>query len=120
MKSWFLNGLAAVIALFAAAGADAAAISDTSLSLKQGFDFNRDAQESFGFLTPLTIGTPGSAPAVVIKSDFTVKSPLTAAPMNVVGVLSSYTWAGGASDPMTFKANISTGNKQLIQKLLHG
>src|SRR6516162_6568775 len=97
-----------------------AQVSFESLDVEQGFNFNRDVQPTYGFLYTLQIGANSSKP-VTIESDIEVFEPMDGgtAPHKVVGVLSSISWEGGQGDPIKFKAQVSTKNRQTIQYLLH-
>jgi len=93
-----------------------------SLSIEQAFSFNRSRQESFGYITSLSIGSG------VVQPDYVLDDPiggLPAAPsatqsrqarpgLKVVGVLSEVSWELGVEDPITFSARISAVSKNAI------
>ncbi|MEI6732980.1 MAG: hypothetical protein WCK94_03375 [Comamonadaceae bacterium] len=83
-----------------------------NLDLKQGFDFKKDYQVPFGFITNLKVG------AVTLKNDIKAKDPATGADVPVTGVLSSFSWNGGSTDQLEFHMHVSQNNQQLINGLL--
>ncbi len=87
-----------------------AAITFGSMDLRQGFNYSKDVQNSYGYVSALTIGTT-TLPADLAISDGS-SSP-------VIGVLTSETWNGGVSDPIQLKFNVSTANSQALNNLLH-
>lgn len=92
--------------------AKAAEIAFESLSTRTAFNLARDAQQPIGYITTLQIGGTNLA------SDLNVVEPTGGATVGVAGVLSSVRWPGGQGDPITFTAQISTRNKQLVANLL--
>jgi len=91
-------------------------ISFSSLSLAQGFSYQATRQDAFGIVPTLQIGS------TVISSDILCKLPVTKdgtpAKVQAAGVLSSFSWAGGAGDQINLKFNVSTANKAKIAHLL--
>jgi hypothetical protein len=103
------------------AAAQGAEITFDNLSPEQGFNFHKDQQDAFGFVTAWTIGGPSGT---TFNPDFQVQYPPTpddpGGQHAVVGVLTSFAWAGGDGDPMDMKFEVSTANKLVLQNLLHG
>jgi hypothetical protein len=86
-----------------------------SCSIPQGFNFQKDSQETVGHLVSMKIGdgTPD------IKSDLKLQRPGVDIKYDCVGVIESVSWAGGHGDPIEFACNISTYNRQKIDLLRH-
>jgi hypothetical protein len=88
------------------------------LSIKQGFNFDKDKQDKVGFLTKLTIGKQK------FEADFmTIMDPL--APTDklkggAVAVLNSFDWNTGATDAIYISGQISTQHRQMIAEMLLG
>ncbi|MEY3787439.1 MAG: hypothetical protein RLZ75_1646 [Pseudomonadota bacterium] len=90
------------------------ASSQFGCSIRQGFNFERDAQVLVGHLVSITIG--GTA----LTADITLTLPtdLTNATA-VVGVISDISWQGGYADPIDINFNVSTENQKVISILKH-
>jgi hypothetical protein len=86
-----------------------------SCSVRQGFNFEKDAQAIVGFVNSVKIGTKELA------ADLDVTNPedISAAPIKVVGVLSSIYWEGGYADPVQLSAQVKTDNKNDLVTLVH-
>ncbi|MGZ3669615.1 MAG: hypothetical protein ACXWR4_06920 [Bdellovibrionota bacterium] len=101
---------------FLATGASVAAavVISYSLSLSQGFNMRGGNQLPVGYVTSLSIA--GSA----LLPDLQVTDPTTGAKITAVGVMGSYSWGGGVTDPMNFGFNISAGNRARLAALMQG
>ncbi len=83
--------------------------------LVQGFNFQSDAQTDVGHVTYMKLGA-----SLVLTPDFSVTDPASyPEAVDVVGVMSSYYWEGGVTDPIDLVFNISTMNKQAVSAFLH-
>lgn len=80
-------------------------------AVSDGFNFASDRQDTFGYITSLTIGNS------TLRSDLSGKDPTTGSGLQTVAVLSRVNWNGGVSDPLTFVGQISTANKQAVAAL---
>ena len=78
----------------------------------QGFVLDADYQGTFGYITALTMGSNS------LLADLTGKNPMSASTLPSVGVLSEVEWNGEQMDPISFKAQISSVNKQTLAALL--
>jgi len=78
----------------------------------QGFVLDADYQGTFGYITALTMGSNS------LLADLTGKNPMSASTLPAVGVLSEVEWNGEQMDPISFKAQISSVNKQTLAALL--
>jgi hypothetical protein len=94
------------------AGGAGGAYSFDGLSQQQGFNYQRDKQDRYGFITALTIG--GTAMA----ADIAATDPVKKAPIQAVAVLNAARWNGGVSDPIDLSGNLSTENKQNLQAMI--
>jgi hypothetical protein len=83
-----------------------------NLSAEQGFNFQRDRQDSVGHVTALKIGE------TAFEADIPATDPVRKSGTQVVAVLNAARWAGGVSDPIDLSGNLSTQNKQNLQALL--
>ena len=90
------------------------ASSQYGCSIRQGFNFERDAQVLVGHLVSITIG--GTALAADIT--LTLPTDLTNATA-VVGVISDISWEGGYADPVHIQCNVSTENQKAISIMKH-
>lgn len=106
--------VAICVGLFSITGVSAAELS-YSCDVRQGFNFEKDAQDLVGHINYLKIG------GKEFKADLAVTDPENAQgdPVKVFGVLSSMFWKGGYSDPLQFSGQISTENKKMLATLLH-
>lgn len=90
-----------------------AASSSFSCSVEQGFNFQKDSQETVGHLTYLKIGD------MVLKADFKETDPENSAKqVGIVGVLSGIQWNGGYAEPVTFAAQVSAYNQKTMTVLM--
>ncbi len=103
---------AAAMLLFVAGSANAAGVAFNGLDVEQGFNFKGDTQSQVGYVETLTVN--GTA----LAADLKVKRP-DGTTGNVVGVLNSISWNGGAADPISLGLQISTANKTKVAALLH-
>lgn len=88
--------------------------SSYSCSIRQGFNFEKDAQILVGHLDYLKIGDKE------LNADFRITDPEDVSNLkHVVGVLSSIYWKGGYADPVQLSAQVSTDNKNTIATMLH-
>jgi hypothetical protein len=88
------------------------------LSVKQGFNFDKDKQEKVGFLLTLKIGEM-ELPADMM----TIMNPLNPTETltdGVMAVLSSFDWNTGSTDAIYLSGQVSTNNRQLISQMLLG
>ncbi|MEZ0227526.1 MAG: hypothetical protein ACAI25_02800 [Planctomycetota bacterium] len=86
-----------------------------SCSIPQGFNYQKDSQETVGHLVSMQIGDNST----VIKSDLKLQKPGTDIKYDCVGVIENVTWNGGHGDPIDFACNVSTLNRQKIDLLRH-
>ncbi|MHC4391176.1 MAG: hypothetical protein ACYS22_07645 [Planctomycetota bacterium] len=84
-------------------------------SIEQGYNLEKDNQETIGHLTYLSIGgTPFTA-------DQSVKVPGTAdTTEKVVSIMSTIEWEGGYARPIVMSGQLSTANKQTMSGFVHG
>lgn len=84
-------------------------MAETSIpcSVSQGFNFQKDAQDSVGHVTALTIGDKTFAADLEITDPEDVAS----GKVKVVGVMSNIFWNGGFAEGISFSCQISTTNK---------
>jgi len=84
-------------------------------SVVNAFNFKKELQERIGHVTELKIGDKS------FKADFTkgIRDPETEKEVNAVGVISSYYWAGGYAESMSFTFQVSITNKTEVADLLH-
>ncbi len=82
-------------------------------SIRQGFNFEKDAQVLVGHVVSLTIGT------VVLTADTTLTVPTDYKTAAVVGVISSWNWQGGYADPLQITCNISNENQKQVSIMKH-
>jgi hypothetical protein len=86
------------------------------LSLKQGFNFDKDKQDKVGFVTLLRLnGQELGAELPGIKDP---ERPWTLLHGGAVSVLSSFDWSTGSTDAMYFSGELSTENGQKMAELL--
>lgn len=90
------------------------ASSQYSCSIRQGFNFEKDAQVLVGHLVSMTIGTQALGADITL----TLPTDLTNATA-VVGVVSDISWQGGYADPVNIQFNVSTENQKLIAIMKH-
>ncbi|MCU0571733.1 MAG: hypothetical protein MUC41_01955 [Syntrophobacteraceae bacterium] len=84
--------------------------------VRQGFNFEKDAQAWVGHIVGLKIGTQQ------LSADMAVTDPTSAnmgTTVKVVGVVSNIFWNGGYADPIQFNCRVSTTNKNSIATLVH-
>lgn len=81
--------------------------------VSQGYNFNRDSQSAVGHLLKLKIAEKQ------FEADQKVKSPIDEADIQVVAVLDSWYWEGGAADPFSMSGMFSEENKAELGTLLH-
>ncbi len=86
-------------------------------SVEQGFNFQKDAQQTVGHITSLKIGDTSFDKdiQVTVPSKINEDSNTT----KVVGVASNLYWQGGFADPIHFDCQISVTNKQAAALLRH-
>jgi hypothetical protein len=90
------------------------AVSQYSCSVRQGFNFEKDAQILVGHIVYLKIGDSE------LKADLNVTDPEDVSKtIKVVGVTSSIFWQGGYADPVQFSCQVSTDNKNTMATLQH-
>jgi hypothetical protein len=90
------------------------ASSQYSCSIRQGFNFEKDAQVLVGHLVSLSI----SGTAIPADITLTLPTDLTNETV-VVGVISDISWQGGYADPINIHFNISTKNQTAMLLLKH-
>jgi len=88
--------------------------SSYSCDVRQGFNFEKDAQVCIGHINYLKVADKE------LKSDISVTDPedITKT-IKVFGVGSSIYWKGGYADPVEFSCQVSVDNKNTIATLLH-
>lgn len=99
---------------------------ERDLDLIQGYNFKKDVQKPFGFITKLTIS------GVDFTADQTVSTPLTAitaatasaatetaGQLKVTSVLKRIKWDLGDTDPIEFGGTLSVTGKQTAMGLLY-
>lgn len=87
-----------------------------SCDVRQGFNFEKDAQVCMGYINSLKIGEQA------FKSDISVTDPESAkmeGKIKVFGVASNIYWQGGYADPIQFSCQVSVLNKPLITAMTH-
>jgi hypothetical protein len=87
--------------------------SSYNCSIRQGFNFEKDAQTLVGHLVSLKIGD------ITLKADLTLTLPTDLNTAAVVAAISSISWAGGYADPVYITCNISTANQVKVLVLQH-
>jgi len=88
--------------------------SNYSCSVRQGFNFEKDAQDLVGHINALKIGESQLA------ADLNVTDPENVATLKkVMGIVSGISWRGGYADPVTFSCQVSTTNKNTLSTLVH-
>lgn len=92
------------------------ASSNYSCSIRQGFNFEKDAQVLVGHVATMTIGTQelGADIKVTNPEKFGVDNNL-----DVVGIVSDISWQGGYADPIQISLNVSNENAKLINIMKH-
>lgn len=96
-----------------------ATIEFTGLDEEHGFNLQKDVQKPIGHLMTLKIGD-GTSADTKTPADISAETPDSAGvKQKVVGIMTSWTWAGGHGDPILMTAMISTANKQVIELLRH-
>jgi len=102
------------------------------LDVYQGFNYKKDRQTPFGYITSMTIG------GIALDQDLTYYDPTKALPADTgtatvgatntstdvagailgVGVLSNVLWETGVTDALYFSGQLSPVNRQLVAALL--
>ncbi|MBL4635119.1 MAG: hypothetical protein JKY56_14700 [Kofleriaceae bacterium] len=83
-------------------------------SVSQGFNFQKDSQDTIGHIVSLKIGD------TALLADFELSDPMdNQNHVKVFGVLDSIFWNGGYADPVQFSCNVSTANKNTLFAMLH-
>ena len=82
-------------------------------SVEQGFNFQKDVQDSVGHLDYLKIGDKE------MEVDLAVTDPedLAGDKVKVVGIMSHISWNGGFADPIQFNCQVSNVNKKTLAVL---
>jgi hypothetical protein len=94
---------------FAGFPSPAAASIDFTLNVDNGFAFSSDVHIAVGYITAWTLGS------TALPADLSVQNPTNPAQfMNVVAVLSSETWTGNATNPISFDFRVSPNNRDEI------
>ncbi len=87
-----------------------------SCDVRQGFNFEKDAQVTLGYINAIKIaGTD-------LAADISVTDPESAnmeGKLKVFGVVSHIYWTGGYADPIEFGCQVSINNKPKIQEMTH-
>ncbi len=76
--------------------------------------FVRDQHEFVGHLYYFGVGSD-----VSLTADLKLTKPIGFTSTNVAGVISSLEWGGSPEAPMTIKALVSMGNRQLVMNVVH-
>ncbi len=87
-----------------------------SCSVRQGFNFEKDAQILVGHINSMKIA------GTELKADIQVTDPLSAdmaGTVKVFGVVSQIFWEGGYADPIQFSCQVSTENKNTLATIQH-
>lgn len=89
--------------------------SSYNCSVRQGLNFEKDAQITVGFINSLKVADQE------LKVDFHVTNPedIKGSPIAVAGVLSAIYWGGGYADAIQLSCQISNENQQLMATLIH-
>jgi hypothetical protein len=95
-------------------GGAAMASSEYYCDVNQGFNFEKDSQVVVGHLNSLKIGEKEYTADISVGDPESVTEVVT-----VVGVLGNIEWQGGYADSISFSAQISTANKNLLATLVH-
>jgi hypothetical protein len=82
-------------------------------SVFNAFNFRRDSHESIGMLNKLTVGE------IEFQEDLELMEPIDEGKINVVGAISSLSWAAGYSEPFMINFYVSVNNKNELATLLH-
>jgi len=92
------------------------ASSQYSCSIRQGFNFEKDAQVLVGHLVSMTIGTQelGADIKATDPTNFGVDNDL-----DIVGIISDISWQGGYADPLQIAFNVSNENAKLVSIMKH-
>jgi len=105
--------LVAVFIFFPCFELEAAELS-YSCSVAQGFHFEKDNQDTLGYINAIRIGESE------LKSDLSVTDPEDISnTVKVFGIVSFIYWKGGYADPIQFSSHVSAENKKLIASLVH-
>lgn len=99
---------------------------ERELDLVQGYNFKKDVQKPFGFITALSIGGLPLIPDQVVTDPL---APITAASVtganelvggkSVNSVLKRIKWDLGDTDPIEFDGTLSVTGKQTVMGLLY-
>ena len=92
------------------------ASSQYSCSIRQGFNFEKDAQVLVGHVVSMTIGTQE------LGTDLKVTDPTnfgTDNDLDIVGIISDISWQGGYADPIQIAFNVSNENAKLVSIMKH-
>lgn len=90
------------------------ASSSYSASVRQGFNFEKDAQVTVGYVNSLKVGDTQMAADLSVTDPENVTSSV-----KVFGVVSSLYWEGGYTDAVQFAAQVSNDNKNKIASMVH-
>jgi hypothetical protein len=82
-------------------------------SVFNAFNFRRDVHESIGHLVELTIGE------TTFEQDLELHDPEEDGKVTVVAPISSISWSGGFSEPVSINFFLSVTNKNEMATLLH-
>ncbi len=92
------------------------ASSQYGCSIRQGFNFEKDAQVLVGHLVSMKIGTQD------LETDIKVTDPTNFGvdnDLDVVGIISDISWQGGYADPLQIAFNVSNENSKLVSIMKH-
>lgn len=90
--------------------------SSYSCDVRQGFNFEKDAQVTMGYINKIKIAGQD------LPSDIDVTDPMSenmAGKLKVFGIVSQIYWQGGYADPVQFSCQVSVLNKPTIQTMTH-
>lgn len=92
------------------------ASSEYNCGVRQGFNFEKDAQVLVGHLVSMTIGDQelGADLNVTDPTNFGIDNNV-----DIVGVISDISWRGGYADPIQIAFNVSNENAKLVSILKH-
>lgn len=85
-------------------------------SIKQGFNFYKDNQDTIGHITGLKIGSETYATDMKVQNPTAIKEGEL---VKVVGVVSAIRWDGGFADPITFTCQIGFENAKTAAVQTH-
>ena len=89
------------------------ASSDYQCSIRQGYNFEKDAQVLVGHLVSIKVADKE------LKADTSLTGPVDLKAQVVVGPISSISWQGGYADPVWVSFNVTSANQTEALLLKH-